>query len=570
MAELNVSKKSITALLGNMQNRLFLIPEYQRPYQWTTENCDILWEDIKYFSENSKEKEYFLGTLVYAKNNENLDVIDGQQRLTSFFLLLRSLYFKLENMNSNNPDEQDAINGLKTQIAPCIWDTDEFSGKVTNKSKIHIQSLVATSHDNQTLHSILKTGIANPEATDAYSKNYLFFQKKNNEYAMNHPLQWKNLCLTILRKCILLPIECEDLDMALTIFSTLNDRGLPLADSDIFKAQIYSNLPHTERATFTEDWKNLTSITEQGLCSIDDMFRYYSHILRAYSADKSKEIGLRKFYAQDNYERLKNKSIMEDILELAFFWREINSGIVHDQEAKRTYTISKDARKYLQCLGSYPNEFWKYAVTTYFHKNKENTEFEKSFEDLLKQLTAFLLAKFIEFPTVNKIKDDIYSACITIAQEQPLKFNFTFHNENDFRTLLSQYNSSKLTRSLLLLDAYLTPNQNELITNTLDIEHIFPKKWQDTNYNGWSRDEAEEYLEKLGNKIICEKKLNIQAGNGYFGTKKSRYAHSKIQTVLDLSNLPQNDWIQTDIEMREIAIQNRLMSFFKEHLSIRS
>lgn len=570
MAELNVSKKSITALLGNMQNRLFLIPEYQRPYQWTTENCDILWEDIKYFSENSKEKEYFLGTLVYAKNNENLDVIDGQQRLTSFFLLLRSLYFKLENMNSNNPDEQDAINGLKTQIAPCIWDTDEFSGKVTNKNKIHIQSLVATSHDNQILHSILKTGIANPEATDAYSKNYLFFQKKNNEYAMNHPLQWKNLCLTILRKCILLPIECEDLDMALTIFSTLNDRGLPLADSDIFKAQIYSNLPHTERATFTEDWKNLTSITEQGLCSIDDMFRYYSHILRAYSADKSKEIGLRKFYAQDNYERLKNKSIMEDILELAFFWREINSGIVHDQEAKRTYTISKDARKYLQCLGSYPNEFWKYAVTTYFHKNKENTEFEKSFEDLLKQLTAFLLAKFIEFPTVNKIKDDIYSACITIAQEQPLKFNFTFHNENDFRTLLSQYNSSKLTRSLLLLDAYLTPNQNELITNTLDIEHIFPKKWQDTNYNGWSRDEAEEYLEKLGNKIICEKKLNIQAGNGYFGTKKSRYAHSKIQTVLDLSNLPQNDWIQTDIEMREIAIQNRLMSFFKEHLSIRS
>ena len=42
MAELNVSKKSITALLGNMQNRLFVIPEYQRPYQWTTEHCDIL------------------------------------------------------------------------------------------------------------------------------------------------------------------------------------------------------------------------------------------------------------------------------------------------------------------------------------------------------------------------------------------------------------------------------------------------------------------------------------------------------------------------------------------------
>ena len=104
MAELNVSKKSITALFGNMQNRLYVIPEYQRPYQWTTEHCDVLWEDIKYFSENSKDKEYFLGTLVYAKNGKNLDVIDGQQRLTSFFLLLRSLYFKLENMKSNNSE----------------------------------------------------------------------------------------------------------------------------------------------------------------------------------------------------------------------------------------------------------------------------------------------------------------------------------------------------------------------------------------------------------------------------------------------------------------------------------
>lgn len=569
MAELNVSKKSITALFGNMQNRLFMIPEYQRPYQWTTEHCDILWEDIKYFSENSTDKEYFLGTLVYAKNGENLDVIDGQQRLTSFFLLLRSLYFKLENMNSNNSDEQDAINGLKNQIAPCIWNTDEFSGKVTDKKKIHIQSLVATSSDNQTLHSILETGIADPEAKDTYSKNYLFFQKKNNEYAMDHPLQWKNLCLNILRKCILLPIECEDLDMALTIFSTLNDRGLPLTDSDIFKAQIYS-LETTDRKTFTENWKNLTNITEQGLCTIDDMFRYYSHILRANAGDKSKEIGLRKFYAQDNYIRLKNTSLMDDILDLAYFWREVNTGITHDQEDKKTYTISNQARKYLQCLGFYPNEFWKYAVTTYFHKNKINPDFKLGLEQLLKQLTAFLFAKFIEFPTVNKIKDDIYSACITIAQGQPVQFNFTIHDENDFKTLLSQYNSSKLTRSLLLLDAYLTQNQNELITTILDIEHIFPKKWQDTNYNGWSRVDADEFLEKLGNKVICEKKLNIQAGNGYFGIKKSRYAQSKIQAVLDLSTLLQNDWVKDDIEQREIAIQNRLISFFKEHLSIKN
>lgn len=62
-----------------------------------------------------------------------------------------------------------------------------------------------------------------------------------------------------------------------------------------FKAQIYNTLSNIERITFTEDWKKLTCITEQGLCSINDMIRYYSHIIKANSGDKSKEIGLHKF-----------------------------------------------------------------------------------------------------------------------------------------------------------------------------------------------------------------------------------------------------------------------------------
>lgn len=60
-------------------------------------------------------------------------------------------------------------------------------------------------------------------------------------------MQWKELCVTILQKCIILPIECDAQDTALTIFSTLNDRGMPLADSDIFKAQIYRNCTTEEK-----------------------------------------------------------------------------------------------------------------------------------------------------------------------------------------------------------------------------------------------------------------------------------------------------------------------------------
>lgn len=326
MAELNVSKKNVFELLRAMQSRKFVIPEYQRTYQWDKEQCETLWNDIVDFTENSKDENYFLGTIVYAKDGNNLEVVDGQQRLTSLFLLLRGIYFKLDNMCSNNSDEQDDINGLKSQIAPCIWDTDEFSGKVKDKTKIHINSLIALSNENDIFHKILETGIVDDSFNDNYSLNYKFFEERNNAYAQNSPLMWKNLCLSILKKCIILPIECEDVDMALTIFSTLNDRGLPLADADIFKAQIYKALPVEERKEFTDKWKNLDEITQQASLTVDEIFRYYTHVLRAEEQDKSKEIGLRKFYMQKKSQALNDKKIIDNITDIAYFWREVITG----------------------------------------------------------------------------------------------------------------------------------------------------------------------------------------------------------------------------------------------------
>ncbi|MDK4556412.1 GmrSD restriction endonuclease domain-containing protein, partial [Kingella kingae] len=74
-----------------------------------------------------------------------------------------------------------------------------------------------------------------------------------------------------------------------------------------------------------------------------------------------------------------------------------------------------------------------------------------------------------------------------------------------------------------MIHAYLFDEKQTLLPNKIEIEHIFPRKWQDTNYNGWNINDAKQHLEQLGNKIIFEKLLNIQAGNGYFGKKKEHY-----------------------------------------------
>jgi len=344
----------------------------------------------------------------------------------------------------------------------------------------------------------------------------------------------------------------------------LNDRGLPLADSDIFKAQIYRNLATEEkRKEFTNTWKELMHVCKQSGISLDDVFRYYTHVLRAKGNDKSKEVGLRKFYAEDKYSRLKDETLITEITALANFWRYVNVGV--EPEDDINYEVSHEARKHLHCLSCYPNEFWKYATSVFFLKNQNSESFDADFCKMLKKLIAFLFAKFIDAPSVNAIKDDIYTSCISLQNQNELQIRITI-NEELLNQQIDSHSSSRLSRALLLLDAYLNPNQIDLIPGTFDIEHIFPKKWQDTNYNGWNINDAALYLDRFGNKIVFEKKLNIQAGNGYFGVKKQKYGLSKIACVLDLSVYHKNDWVKEDIEEREAKFKENLITFFKDQL----
>lgn len=559
MAELSVSRKSIKKLFDEMQNRKFIIPEYQRPYDWDLEKCETLWNDIVYFfEEKTPEQEYFLGTIVTFKSDTSatdVEVIDGQQRITSLFLLLRAFYAKLELMS-----DDDNVRGLKSQIGPCIWDVDQISTKVKDLGKIHLESRVSTAQDNDVLHKILSYGkTAGSIEKSKYAENYDFFFKQCEDYARVNPLKWQPLCVTILNSCIVLPIDCEKEDTALTIFNTLNDRGLPLSDSDIFKAQMYKNRSAAERPIFAKRWKELRESCENAKIGLDDLFRYYSHYIRAVKKDKSKEIGLRKFYADNKYEKLKSSTFVSDLELLCGFWDELNN-YRNDGKLKLTF----ESLKYVHCLQNYPNEYWKYLASVYFLKNKDDDNFQTNFPNFLKKTISFLFVKFIERPTVNAIRDDVFQGVIDLWSTGTV--NFKFEMPSDFFTKLENAHKNKIARGLILLHSYLNDNQKDLIPDNFEIEHIFPVKWQNTNYNGWTIEEAEIQLEKFGNKVAMEKKLNIQAGNGYFGKKKLKYSESKVANVKELADVSQNDWQKTDIEDRGNKFSNQLISFFKEYL----
>lgn len=566
MAELNVSRKDIRKLFTDMQGKKFIIPEYQRPYKWNIEKCDTLWQDIVdfYESDPTQRQEYYLGTIVSYKSEENsseVDIIDGQQRITSFFLLLRAFYTRLEQMTAD-----PRVNGLMGQIAPCIWDVDSISQLVEDKSKTHIESKVATDDDNHVFHTILETGHLDSSKKDRYTENYKFFLDKCQEYAGLNPIKWQELCVTILQRCIILPIDCDTPDTALRIFSTLNDRGMPLADSDIFKSEIYKSKPTVEeKHEFNEKWKDLTEVCKKAGLSIDDIFRYYSHYIRGLNSDKSKEVGLRKFYQMGvvKNEKLHEPHIIPNIIDLSYFWLYVNK---NEKDDSIIINFNLKTWKQIQILSTYPNEFWKYIVSVYYLVNKEKPSFDDDFPNFLENLQSFLLVKFIEKPTVNAIKDVIYQHCIYIANKQNSKFVEDL-NVKQLKERIPIYSYSRITRSLLLIHAYRNQNQIDLIPNGHEIEHIFPKKWLNTNYNGWEQTDAKNYLEKFGNKILFEKRLNIQAGNNYFNNKKLHYSKSKIANVIELSNYSNPDWLKSDIIERENIIITDLIEYFKLNLT---
>jgi hypothetical protein len=165
---------------------------------------------------------------------------------------------------------------------------------------------------------------------------------------------------------------------------------------------------------------------------------------------------------------------------------------------------------------------------------------------------------------VNAIKESCFQFCIDIFEGKPLTITSSISSE--FSTTLSQTADDKIARAMILLHAYLNPNQIDMIESKFEIEHIFPRKWQATNYNGWNHEDAKVYLERYGNKVAIGKKLNIQAGNGYFGQKKNKYKDSPIANVNDLSKYPSDDWVKTDIEAREKLFLESIVSFFHSNL----
>lgn len=557
---ISVNKQSVAELLATGKAKPFVIPEYQRPYAWTDEQIETLFVDLREFSTTigglDRIGTYFLGSIVSFDNDDGeQEIIDGQQRITSLFLLLRAIYTKL--VKGGSADNEAADNFIR-QIEPAIWRTNNRTGKV-DYANILITSRVVDNSGNEILRQILETGIANTDATDNYSKNYLLFQKLFDKQCTDYPLQIFDFIYALLNQAILLPIGADSQDTALTIFSTLNNRGLPLSDSDIFKAKIYNNLKEDEKASFISEWKSLEKEAADANESIQRLFYYYMFYLRAKEKDVSSTTpGVRKYYLADKCERLFDKNLLKDLDKVLTLWKVINCNHDIPEEA---WDNNPKIRKVLDTLVSYPNEFWKYPVIIFFLAHRADKEFETEFLLFLNKLCGELMSRFILYPTINAVKSDIMKLNAKIIQES--------HPDFDFKPIDISLVKDKLTvphRSIvrMLLKSFAYKHQDTLLPDNWQIEHILPQRWQDTFFPDVEPKTVNEMIEHIGNKTPFERKLNIVASNGYFQKKQSEYNKSEIEVTKILVTSVTSDWTLQNIEKRDAMVTNDILSLLNQ------
>lgn len=571
----------------------FIIPPYQRPYKWGIDQCETLWNDIVNAFNDSGD-EYFLGSIIaFSKEKDEFQIIDGQQRITTFTLLFRAFYECFKTESNSEKEKGD----FEKDFGKCLWEYKNDEGFDFDKQ--HLQSEVATEKEKENLNEILSDTIDEnliqkdnkkiKNNRSPYVQNYLYFKDKLEELKGSKTLSWSKFCNFVLGKNLfVLFVVCDSQESAMTIFNTLNSRGMPLSNADVLKGYLYKHYKeHGNIDGFINQWSeieaNIESVESNKDVNLDFLFLQYMHIIRAVNKDfDTTTPGLLDFFTKESKENSKKKvtygyrdkwlyksETMPFITCLTNFW------------LKPQNYLQDKSLLYMNVLFLFQNSSWKSFVSCLVWKNKEHFICESTdknvisnvFEAPLLELLKTMSLLFINNQATTNTTDHIvFKLNVNLLHSISLTSEIekvSYPNEENF---LNNFNNIATRRAkyLLYLYAYIYDEFSQPIDiSCLEVEHILPKQWQNANFNGWNKESHKEYLEQIGNKILLPKKSNVKCTDNFFAQKKKEYAdfaNSHLKEVQYLANLPQNDWLKEDIKRRNKEIYTRLKNFFRENL----
>ena len=612
--------KLISDYLKINKKETFVIPEYQRGYSWDIVQCDKLWQDVEDFIDLGLDDPYFFGTIIVdcseADKSDSFNLIDGQQRSTTFLLLLKALQLRLGNVIANFKKDKDSERLLKVlesnrdKTLKILFKADEEKVYeiLDNWSEVKNIRILENKSINELYKNELQTIISSETFEEAEKQVYKNSRKQKDNKYTNHfrnfkffyeklglysETKLKTFAQTFLEKCQVIEIRSWQIEQAITMFNSLNSTGMPLSDANIISAQMYSNAGN-QKDEFNKLWETITRLSTElsshGIIDIDAVLQQFMYISRSLSKEYIKNgypdvttPGLRNYYT------IINKDILKDPLVLCSNL----SRITQIWDLIREYPLVKLLLKF--------NENIKLYLISYLYRyNLEDITKEKVFDvgECLLRLFTLLELVVLEIAdcllrlfTVLELVDTGFSSANfkTFLFGENIKFvdknvscdeikkDFDLHieknwNEEDINQRVYGYEKNPL----VFLNEYLYAKEKKIdfdFSETVNIEHIMPASGHNIDVirvdaGIESQEEFTQIVNKLGNKILLEENINKSIGNEWFKTKKQRsitdkagYKDSRYNIAKSLIDYKTDVWTQNDINKATEKIANRIVKF---------
>lgn len=586
----------------------FIIPEYQRAYSWEVKQCDKLWQDIEDFILVGAEDPYFFGTIIISceDNDNKLNLIDGQQRTTTFILLFKALLICLEEAiedtkTYDNPEKLKRTLSMKRdKLLKILYkaEDDEVYDIIEDFYNHDKEDMLNNLSINELYKDELSIILNSKTIAEAEKKvTTIKYKQKDNKYTnffRNFKYFYNKLkdlspedlnifADNVLDKTEIIEIRSWNVEQAITMFNSLNSAGMPLLDADIISAQLYSKAVN-EKEDFINNWSELKKIVsdleKSNVVNIDDILKQYMYIKRAIdkeyiSEGQSVDVstpGIRRYYTD------LNKKLLEDPLRLTSRFLKIAK--IWDRI--KDYSIVQLAFKF--------NENIKVYLISYLYRFEVDEISEKLVSDFMNHLLKiFVVLELVDTGFSSaRFKSFLFGLNTKLVDKnidlQNIQYEIKTHieknwNKADLKERVLDYTKNPL----VYLDEYIyckKEGRKFILPEKYEIEHIMPRSGrnieqirEDAGLN--KKEEFLDIVNKLGNKILLEDNINRSLSNEWFRSKiqssikeKAGYKDSvfclpvKIAEKYEDRDKPK--WTVEDINNRNEVIAENIMEFIFE------
>ncbi|MCB0209454.1 MAG: DUF262 domain-containing protein [Anaerolineae bacterium] len=552
---LDTGKKYVKDIFAS--DSFYNIPEYQRPYVWEEDQVLTLLEDFSNAMEYDGKKEYFLGCMIWNSKRSGgqfeyicQDILDGQQRFITLFLLhavMRDLSqndklkSKVEERLKQEHDEFDEI-PERNRIVFEIRDDSEFLEKYVlvpgNTKKLDELKKVSDTNESNSIRNMARALIA---------MHSWWSDHENHKDEKDFHKYLESFFTYVSNKVVTLYLATPDnLDDAYNLFTVLNSRGVQLQVGDILRAQnLRSIVDDKKRKKYAEKWIDFGNRIDAPYRSFDDFLWALVHIKMKYRSDDN--LNLTKAF-NFMYER---KYIEKGIPTFDFVetyvthYKAITNQEIEPKDAGNLFSNlililnSVFGSQYLAPLMHYRDCFGDYRILDFLIKLDNLLSVMWLIGKRTLQTRIFIILRKMD-DLVLEYKGGGQNTADAFLSSDVLKYDYddekasTIINIEEFFDLLKDedlgsYAGTRInkTRYLLLkldlIHGALTTSL-QFDRKISSVEHIMPRKIENSN---WHIDPEfhSQYVHKLGNLVLIDRKKNSSMSNKKYLDKKEIYAN---------------------------------------------